>query len=126
MVPLHPRAWWGLLCVTLGIVVAWPPQEGKSLAVKIVNWAADPTGQLPLLPPQLGMGLGDDPQIVELRDAAVRRYDEFFNRGGLIRKRLEWKVATDPNDPVTERQLLLVAGVLSWFVVWRVSGRPRE
>lgn len=125
MVPQNSRAWWVLLFVTLAIVVAWPPREGKSLAVKIVNWAVDPTGQLPVLPPQLGMGLGDDPQVVELRDAQVRRYDELFNQGGLIRKRLELKVATDPNDPVTERQVLLVVGVLVWFGVWRLAGDRR-
>jgi len=111
-----------LLLVTLAVVAAWPPREGKSLAVKIINWAADPTGQLPILPPQLGMGLGDDPHVVDLRDAEVRRYDELFNRGGLTRRRLELKVATDPYDPVTERQLLLVVGVLVWFAVWRAGG----
>ena len=118
----NPRAWWVLLAVTLAVVVAWPPHEGNSLAVKIVNWAADPTGQLPVLPPQLGMGLGDDPQVVELRDAQVRRYDDLFNQGGLMRRRLELKVATDPFNPVTERQLLLVVGVLVWFAAWRLGG----
>ncbi len=116
---------WILLTTTLLIVSAWPPHEGKSLAIKIVNWAVDPAGRLPTLPPQLGMGLGDDPEFVELRDAQVRRYDELFNQGGLMRRRLELKVATDPYDPVTVRQLLLVAGVLVWFAVWRVSGGRR-
>lgn len=118
-------AWWLLLTVTLAIVVCWPPQNGKSLALTIVNWAVDPSGQLPILPPQLGMGLGDDPLMVEARDAKVRRYDESFSAGGWTRARLQLKVARDPFNPTTTRQALLVIGVVVWFVVWRMSESRR-
>ena len=66
-------AWWTLLIITLAIVAAWPPETGRSLAVKVLNWAVDPDDRLPVLPPQLGYGVGDDPAIVEARDAEVRR-----------------------------------------------------
>jgi hypothetical protein len=109
----------------LAIVVVWPPDSGKSLALTIVNWAVDPGDRLPVFPPQLGMGLGDDPLLVEARDAEARRYDEAFNAGGWTRQRLLLKVAGDPFDPTTTRQVLLVAGVLVWFIVWRVVGGGR-
>lgn len=122
--PSRPRAlaaWWTLLITTLAIVVLWPPQSGKSLALTVINWAVDPSDRLPVLPPQLGMGFGDDPLLVEARDAEVRRYDEAFNAGGWTRRRLQLKVARDPFDPTTTRQVLLMVGVLVWFVVWRAS-----
>lgn len=123
--PVSWAAWWTLLITTLAIVVVWPPQGGKSLALTMLNWAVDPSDQLPVLPPQLGMGLGDDPLLVEARDAEVRRFDEAFNAGGWTRQRLLLKVAGDPYDPTTTRQVLLVLGVLAWFVVWRVAGGGR-
>lgn len=118
-------AWWLLLVVTLSIIALWPPQDGRSVALQIVNWAVDPSGQLPVLPPQLGYGLGDDPQVVEARDAQVRRYDIAYAEGGWTRRRLLLKVARDPFEAHTERQVLLMFGVLVWFAVWRVNGGVR-
>lgn len=123
--PVSWAAWWTLLITTLAIVVVWPPQRGKSLALTLVNWAVDPSDRLPILPAQLDMGLGDDPALVEARDEQVRRYDEAFNAGGWTRRRLLLKVASDPFSSTTTRQVLLVAGVLVWFAVWRVAGRGR-
>jgi hypothetical protein len=108
------------------VVAAWPPTSGRSLAVKAVNWGVDPWDQLPVFPPQLGMGQGDDPEAVELRDAMVHRYDTIYNQGGWIRKRLELKVARDPFDPTTERQLLLVACVLAAYAALRAGRSPSE
>ena len=85
-----------LLAIVLAVIAAWPPDGDKSLAVKFVNWAVDPRGELPVLPAQLGMGMGDDPQAVEERDAVVRHYEQLFQRGGGTRTRLEMKVAGDP------------------------------
>jgi hypothetical protein len=117
--------WWILLAVALSVVVAWPPDNDRSLAVKLTNWAVDPNNSLPILPPQLGFGMGDDVLAVEARDAEVRRYDQLFNIGGWTRKRLQWKVARDPFNPSTERQLLLTLGVVAGFLVWR-SGSGRS
>ena len=110
------------LAVALFVIGAWPPENDKSLSVKFVNWAADPGGKLPVLPPQLGYGVGDDPQAVEARDAQVRRYDELYNQGGWTRTRLELKVADDPLNASTERQLLLAVAAVAVFAVWQ-SGR---
>ena len=46
------------------IVLAWPPESGRSLLVKAVNRAADPRGTLPALPPPLPMSLGDNGDAV--------------------------------------------------------------
>jgi hypothetical protein len=121
-----PTAWqWRLLlAAALAIVVLWPPAEGRSLAVAFVNWAVDPTGRLPVLPPQLPLGSGDDPDKVEARDALVREYDAALARGGWTRTRLALKVAREPLEPTLMRQLLTVAGVVLAATVWRVaSGR---
>lgn len=76
-------------------------------------------------PPQLGYGVGDDPQAVEARDAQVRRYDELYNAGRWTRMRLKLKVADDPLNRSTERQLLLAVAAIAVFTVWRVGGRGR-
>jgi hypothetical protein len=114
---------WVLFLTVLVIVVAWPPAAGRSLMVKAVNRAVDPADTLPILPPQLGFGLSDDPQAVEMRDEIVRRYDQMFALGGITRARLRLKVAEDPFNPVTERQLLLVFGVVVAFLTLRPGAR---
>jgi hypothetical protein len=110
---------WVLFVTALLMVAAWPPEKGRSLLVTALNWAVDPGDSLPVLPEQLGFGAGDDVRAVEARDAEVRRYDEYLARGGFARLRLQLKVAEDPFNPVTERQLLLVAGVIVAFLVLR-------
>lgn len=116
------RRGWSILFVTaLVIVSAWPPAGDRSLAVKLTNWVVDPGDRLPLLPAQLGFGLSDDPLAVEARDAQVRHYDELYGQGGWTRARLTLKVARDPFDPSTTRQVLLLAGVVVGFAVVRKS-----
>ena len=80
------------LCVASG--------DDKSLAVKFVNWAVDPRSELPILPDQLALGLGDDPDAVDDRDLQVQQYDALYLKGGWTRKRLELKVARDPFNPI--------------------------
>ncbi|PWT80599.1 MAG: hypothetical protein C5B57_11980 [Blastocatellia bacterium] len=111
--------WWILLATALLLVALWPPAEDRSLAVKFVNWAVDPTDRLPTLPAPLALGQSDDPNAVNAHDMQTRMYDELYNKGGWTRVRLEMKVATDPFNPATERQLLVALGVLTAFVVWR-------
>jgi hypothetical protein len=111
--------WRILAVVTLLIVFAWPPQDDRSLAVKIVNWAVDPFGTLPVLPDPLALGHGDDPDAVAEHDVQVQRYDEMYLKGGWTRKRLELKVARDPFNPSTERQLLALIAVVTVLAVWR-------
>lgn len=114
--------WWVLVAVALFIVVAWPPRDGRSLAVQFVNWAVDPRDELPVLPEQLPMGVGDDPAAVNEHDSQVRQYDAMYLKGGWTRRRLELKVAGDPFDPATTRQVLMAIAVVTALVAWRVAG----
>lgn len=113
--------WWVLLVVTLLMVVCWPPSTDRSLGVKFINWSVDPRDQLPTLPGPLAFGQGDDPAAVEAHDLQTRMYDELYAKGGWTRTRLELKVARDPFNPSTERQLLVAIGVVTAFVTWRFS-----
>ncbi|OLE82514.1 MAG: hypothetical protein AUF76_09210 [Acidobacteria bacterium 13_1_20CM_2_65_9] len=115
--------WWVLLIVALLIVVVWPPRDDKSLAAKFVNWAVDPRNELPVLPEQLPLGLGDDPGAVAAHDLRTQQYDALYLKGGWTRKRLELKVAGDPFNPATERQVLTAIAVVTAFLVWRVGRR---
>jgi len=117
------RAWWMLIAIALAIVVVWPPDQDRSLAVKFVNWAVDPRDELPVLPEQLALGLGDDPDAVAAHDAVTRHYDALYAKGGWTRRRLELKVATDPFNKSTERQLLTAAAVIVAFAAWRLGER---
>jgi hypothetical protein len=123
----HPNnaQWWILVVAALLIVFVWPPSDDKSLAAKFVNWAVDPFDVLPILPDPLALGFGDDPDTVERHDDQVRRYDALYGEGGWTRKRLELKVATDPFNGSTERQILTAIGVMTVLLVWRRSGREK-
>ena len=113
--------WWILLLVALLIVAVWPPTDDRSLVVKFINWAVDPSDQLPILPGPFALGQGDDLETVNAHDLQTRMYDELYDKGGWTRMRLDLKVATDPLNPSTERQLLVGIGVLTAFLVWRRS-----
>lgn len=113
------RQWWVLVVVVLFVIAAWPPQDDRSLAAKFVNWAVDPSDALPVLPDQLGLGEGDNPDAVNARDIQVQQYDALYAKGGWTRQRLLLKVARDPMNPGTERQLLLALAALTALVVWR-------
>src|SRR4051812_3782150 len=121
MFPPNNRQWWFLIVIALLIVFVWPPSEDKSLAAKFVNWIVDPRGVLPVLPPQLELGLGDDPDAVAEHDMVTQQYDALYLKGGWTRKRLALKVAADPFNKSTERQILIVIGVVAAFVVWRLD-----
>lgn len=115
--------WWLTAIMAVAIVVLWPPQNDRSLAAKFVNWSVDPLGVLPVLPEQLPLGHGDDPDAVAAHDSQVQQYDELYLKGGWTRKRLELKVAGDPFNPSTVRQLLTVLGALTALYAWRLGSR---
>jgi hypothetical protein len=115
------RQWWTLAIVLLLVVFAWPPGDDRSLAAKVVNWAVDPRDELPVLPTQLALGLGDDPDAVAAHDMVTQQYDALYAKGGWTRTRLALKVARDPFDPSTERQLLTAIAVLTALVAWRMG-----
>jgi len=117
--------WWILLVVALLLVAVWPSATDRSLAVKFVNWAVDPGNRLPILPGPFAPGQGDDLETVNAHDLQTRMYDELYNQGGWTRLRLELKVASDPFDPGTERQVLTGIGVLAAFLFWKFGGAKR-
>ena len=115
-----------LLVAALLVVALWPASDERSLAVTFVNWAVDPFDRLPTLPPPLTFGQGDDVAAVEAHDSEVRVYDELSGRGGWTRLRLELKVAHDPFNPTTTRQVLVALGVLTAFLIWRPGRSDRS
>ena len=117
--------WWVLVIVALLIVFLWPPRDDKSLAFKLVNWAVDPWDDLPILPDQLPLGAGDDPEAVSIHDILSQQYDALYQKGGWTRMRLALKVANDPLNPGTERGLLTGLAVMTAFLVWRWGGRKK-
>ena len=113
------RQWWVLVVAALFIVFAWPPNDDKSLAAKFVNWAVDPKGELPVMPPPFSFANGDDPGAVMEHDTQALNYGLLYLKGGWTRRRLRLKVADDPFNASTERQLLVAFGVATVFLVWR-------
>jgi hypothetical protein len=104
------------------LILAWPPDTGRSLGVKAVNWAVDPTGTLPVFPPPLPIGLEDNGDAVAAHDALEAEY--YRGRDNLrTRWRVRLKDAKDPLDPQTERQALVGLAVLSALAVWRADRR---
>jgi hypothetical protein len=115
-----------LVFVAVLLVCLWPPADDRSLAVKLVNWAVDPRDELPVLPGPFALGAGDDPDTVAAHDTQVQAYDALYAKGGWTRRRLEWKVARDPFNPATERQLILALGIVTAFMFWRVNRRSGD
>ena len=69
------RPQWAIIwAAAIVLVLGWPPEQGRSLVVKAVNWAVDPAGTLPALPPPLPMGLDDDGDAVAAHDAQEAEY----------------------------------------------------
>lgn len=92
--------------------------------MKVVNWAVDPTGALPPMPPPLPMGLDDDGDAVAEHDLLESAYFQYRERSQLTRWRMDMKEASDLLAPATGRQVLVGIAVVSALLVWRLdSGR---
>jgi hypothetical protein len=119
------RAQWAIIwATTLLLVLAWPPSttsNGRSLGMKIVNWAVDPAGSLPSFPPPLPMGLDDDGDAVAAHDLLESEYYRVRDRSAMNRWRMRMKDARDPIDPTTERQILIGIAAVAALIVWRLS-----
>ena len=105
------------------LILCWPPDNGRSLGVKITNWLADPRNTLPTLPEPLPIALDDNGDAVSEHDALEAEYYRQYQSSALTRYRMRLKEATDPFDPSTERQILAGIGILSALAVWRVNGK---
>ena len=118
------RAQWRLIWIVASLLIlAWPPREGGSLAVKAVRRIVDPMHTMPALPEPLPMGLGDDGNAVAEHDRQEQAYYSFSASSAMNRLRLRLRVADEPFDPTTERQALTGLGVLAALGVWRLNGR---
>ena len=120
------RPQWAIIsAITLLLVLAWPPSSGgRSLGMKIVNWAVDPAGSLPSVPPPLPMGLDDDGDAVAAHDLLESEYYRVRDRSAMNRWRMRIKDARDPMDPTTERQILIGIAAVAALIVWRLSAPP--
>ena len=120
------RLQWSVIwSVTIVLILAWPPTQGRSLGVTILNWAVDPAGGLPPLPPPLGRGLDDNGDAVAEHDALEMDYYAIRNRSALNRWRMDLKIAHDPLMPTTERQILVGLAVMSALTVWRLEAKRK-
>jgi hypothetical protein len=109
--------------VALLLVAVWPSDQDRSLAMKAVNYLADPTDSLPRLPGPLALGVDDDADAVAEHDAVTMEYDRLYGTSWWTRTRLALKVARDPFNPSTGRQLLVGVGVMAALLVWRLGAR---
>jgi hypothetical protein len=124
----HPaRSQWTVIwAATVLLLLAWPPSEGKSLGVKALNWIADPADSLPVPPPTLPMGLDDDGDAVAAHDAQEQEYYRVYQSSSSARVRMDLKIAADPLQPTSERQLLVALGVVAALGVWQLEGRKKK
>jgi hypothetical protein len=117
------KSQWRVIWVVAAILVLfWPGRESPSLAVKAVNFGADPFHSLPTLPPPLPLGLGDDAEAVILHDMQENAYFDAYESSALNRLRMMLKDWRDPLDSTTERQILVGLAVLGALLVWRLGG----
>jgi len=124
----HPNKhqWRVIWAIALVLLLFWPLEGARSLAVKTVNFVADPLSNLPVLPPPLPMGLGDNADAVIRYDQQVTEYYEAWDSSPWIRVRIRLRDWRDPLDATTERQLLVAFAVLGALLVWRLGGRDRH
>jgi hypothetical protein len=123
-VPQPNRAQWIIICaVTLLLVLAWPPGEGRSLGVTLVNWSVDPSGSLPAFPGPLPYGLEDNGDAVAEHDALEQEFYRARDRSSATRWRMDIKEWVDPMPPQTERQVLIGIAVFAALLVWRLAAR---
>ena len=115
------KQWKVIWIVAVVLVLTWPPDRGKSLAAKAINWIADPANNLPAIPDPLPIGLDDNGDAVQQHDDQEREYYRQYSSSRMTRLRMDLKNAADPFDVTTERQILVSIAVLSVLTVWRLN-----
>jgi len=116
---------WRLICVLAAVIVLfWPGQQSRSLAIKTINWAADPKQALPRLPGAFSLEDGEDPVAVTAHDSQEAEYERVVARSKMARLRIRLRDMSDPFDPATQQQILAAAGVLGGLLIWRLGERP--
>ena len=111
------RSPWPVVAALVAVLaVLWPPENGRSLVVKSINWLADPRGELPRRPSPLAIGVDDDADVVSAHDMEEHAYEAMYRDSWTGRMRLQLRDAEDPLEPTTERPLLIAAAALA--AVW--------
>ena len=121
-----PSPWPIVALIAAAVAVAWPPDRGRSVAVRAVNRLADPSGALPRRPEPLAMGLDDDADVVTAHDMEERQYERLSQQSAMMRFRLRMRDLEDPMEPSAERPVLVAIGALGALVAFRRRDRgPR-
>lgn len=115
------RLIWALAAV---IVLFWPGERSRSLAIKALNWVADSRSTLPRLPEDFTLEGGEDPVAVTAHDAQEAEYNRVYASSRLARLRIRLRDMSDPFEPSTQQQILAAIGVLGGLLVWRLGGDP--
>jgi hypothetical protein len=115
MTSLRPP-WGWLAALIAALALAWPPDNGRSVAVKAINWIADPHHDLPRRPSPLAMNVDDDADVVTAHDLEEHAYESMYRGSRIGRLRLQLRDAEDPLDPSSERPLLIAAAAIA--AVW--------
>ena len=102
----------------------WPGQQNRSLAIKVLNWIADPNNALPRLPDDFSLEGGEDPNIVTAHDMQEAEYHRIYASSSFVRLRIRMRDTREPFDPTTQKQVLAAIVVLGGLLVWRLGGRP--
>ena len=95
------------------IVLFWPGQQNRSLAIKALNWIADPNNTLPRLPDDFSLEVGEDPNIVTAHDTQEAEYRRIYAGSSFVRLRIRLRDMPEPFDPTTQKQVLAAIGVLA-------------
>ena len=108
------------------VVLFWPAQgqqgePDRSLAIKTVNWLADPMRTLPRLPATLSFDDEDDVVAITAHDAQEAEYERVYASSAFVRLRIHGRDLQEPLDASTERQLLSAVVVLGALLIWRLS-----
>jgi hypothetical protein len=111
--------WPMFAALVAALALLWPVDGGRSVAVKAINWLADPRGELPRRPSPLAMGVDDDADVVTAHDFEEHAYDAMYRRSWTARLRLQLRDAEDPLEPATERAVLIAAAAL--VAAWKSS-----
>jgi len=117
--------WPFVAALVAALALLWPSDNGRSLAVKAINWLADPSGDLPRRPSPLAIGVDDDADVVTAHDEEEHAYESMYRGSWTGRLRLQMRDAHDPLEPSTERPLLIAAAaVIAIFVTARSRTSP--
>jgi len=118
------KAQWRIIWLIAALLIlGWPPDQGRSLGMKALNWLADPSDALPLMPGPLPIGLDDNGDAVAEHDAQEAEYYRAYESSRMTRLRMKLKVARDPFQPTTQRLLLSAVLVFAGLLVWRLGSK---